>query len=60
LATPARRYGSLATIRAFAPILARNGGGAILNVLSAAARRTVDGNTAYAAAKSAWCCASRP
>jgi short-subunit dehydrogenase len=46
-------YGTLATIRAFAPILARNGGGAILNVLSAAAWNTVDGNTAYAAAKSA-------
>lgn len=46
-------YGTLAMIRAFAPILARNGGGAILNVLSAAAWSTVDGNTAYAAAKSA-------
>ncbi|SBS76068.1 Short-chain dehydrogenase/reductase SDR [uncultured Mycobacterium sp.] len=46
-------YGALAMIRAFAPILARNGGGAILNVLSAAAWNTVDGNTAYAAAKSA-------
>lgn len=46
-------YGTLAMIRAFAPILAGNGGGAILNVLSAAAWTTVDGNTAYAAAKSA-------
>lgn len=46
-------YGTLAMIRAFAPILARNGGGAILNVLSAAAWTTVDGNTAYAAAKAA-------
>src|ERR1700712_2240252 len=46
-------YGTLAMIRAFAPILARNSGGAILNVLSAAAWNTVDGNTAYAAAKSA-------
>lgn len=46
-------YGTLAMIRAFAPILARNGGGAILNVLSATAWTTVDGNTAYAAAKSA-------
>ncbi|KUI39738.1 SDR family NAD(P)-dependent oxidoreductase [Mycobacterium sp. GA-2829] len=46
-------YGTLAMIRAFAPILARNGGGAILNVLSAVAWNTVDGNTAYAAAKSA-------
>ncbi|MGG7465277.1 MULTISPECIES: SDR family NAD(P)-dependent oxidoreductase [unclassified Plantibacter] len=46
-------FGTLAVIRAFAPILARNGGGAILNVLSAAAWSTVDGNTSYAAAKSA-------
>lgn len=46
-------YGTLAMIRAFAPVLARNGGGAILNVLSAAAWMTVEGNTAYAAAKSA-------
>lgn len=46
-------FGTLAMVRAFAPILARNGGGAILNVLSAAAWATVDGNTAYAAAKSA-------
>ena len=46
-------YGTLAMIRAFAPILAHNGGGAILNVLSASAWTTVRGNTAYAAAKSA-------
>lgn len=46
-------YGTLSMIRAFAPVLARNGGGAILNVLSAAAWQTVDGNTSYAAAKSA-------
>jgi short-subunit dehydrogenase len=46
-------YGTLAMIRAFAPVLARNGGGAILNVLSAVAWQTVDGNTSYAAAKSA-------
>src|SRR5690348_6296966 len=46
-------YGTLAMIRAFAPILARNGGGAILNVLSAVAWTTVAGNSAYAAAKSA-------
>ena len=46
-------YGTLSMIRTFAPILERNGGGAILNVLSAAAWMTVDGNTAYAAAKSA-------
>lgn len=46
-------FGTLAMIRAFAPVLARNGGGAILNVLSAVAWTTVDGNTAYSAAKSA-------
>lgn len=46
-------FGTLNVIRAFAPVLARNGGGAIVNVLSAAAWLTVDGNTAYAAAKSA-------
>jgi NAD(P)-dependent dehydrogenase (short-subunit alcohol dehydrogenase family) len=46
-------FGTLTVVRAFAPVLARNGGGAILNVLSAAAWTTVDGNTAYAAAKSA-------
>ncbi|WP_304114496.1 SDR family NAD(P)-dependent oxidoreductase [Mycolicibacterium bacteremicum] len=46
-------FGTLNVIRAFAPILARNGGGAIVNVLSAAAWLTVEGNTAYAAAKSA-------
>lgn len=46
-------YGTLAMIRAFAPVLARNGGGAILNVLSGVAWSTVEGNTAYAAAKSA-------
>jgi NAD(P)-dependent dehydrogenase (short-subunit alcohol dehydrogenase family) len=46
-------WGTLAMIRAFAPVLARNGGGAILNVLSVAAWNTVHGNAAYAAAKSA-------
>ncbi len=46
-------YGTLTVVRAFAPVLARNGGGAILNVLSAVAWTTVLGNTAYAAAKSA-------
>lgn len=46
-------YGTLAMVRAFAPVLARNGGGAILNVLSAVAWTSVLGNTAYSAAKSA-------
>lgn len=46
-------WGTLNMVRAFAPVLARNGGGAILNVLSGAAWQTVPGNAAYAAAKSA-------
>ena len=46
-------FGTLNVIRAFAPVLGRNGGGAIVNVLSAAAWLAVEGNTAYAAAKSA-------
>lgn len=46
-------FGTLAMVRAFAPILADNGGGAILNVLSSVAWTSVDGNTALAAAKSA-------
>ncbi|MDO3399154.1 SDR family NAD(P)-dependent oxidoreductase [Mycolicibacterium neoaurum] len=46
-------FGTLNVIRTFAPVLDRNGGGAIVNVLSAAAWLTVEGNTAYAAAKSA-------
>ncbi|ADB32855.1 short-chain dehydrogenase/reductase SDR [Kribbella flavida DSM 17836] len=46
-------YGTLAMVRAFAPILGRNGGGAILNVLSALSWRAYPGAGAYAAAKSA-------
>ncbi|MBB4930643.1 short-subunit dehydrogenase [Lipingzhangella halophila] len=46
-------FGTLSMIRAFAPVLASNGGGAILNVLSAVAWTTVESNTALAAAKSA-------
>jgi NAD(P)-dependent dehydrogenase (short-subunit alcohol dehydrogenase family) len=46
-------YGTLSMVRAFAPVLGRNGGGAILNVLSVTAWTTVNGNTSYAAAKSA-------
>jgi short-subunit dehydrogenase len=46
-------FGTLGMIRAFAPVLAGNGGGAILNVLSSVAWTTVDGNTALAASKSA-------
>jgi NAD(P)-dependent dehydrogenase (short-subunit alcohol dehydrogenase family) len=46
-------YGTLAMIRAFAPILAANGGGAILNVLSILSFQSYLGNNAYAVAKSA-------
>ncbi len=46
-------FGTLSVVRAFAPILARNNGGAILNVLSALSWFSYDGANAYAAAKSA-------
>lgn len=46
-------YGPLATIRAFAPILAANGGGAILNVNSRMSWLSLSGVNAYAASKAA-------
>jgi NAD(P)-dependent dehydrogenase (short-subunit alcohol dehydrogenase family) len=46
-------YGPLLTTRAFAPILAANGGGAILNVISASSWFTVPGGGAYSASKAA-------
>lgn len=46
-------FGTLATTRAFAPVLARNGGGAVLNVMSVLSWRVYPGNGAYAAAKAA-------
>jgi NAD(P)-dependent dehydrogenase (short-subunit alcohol dehydrogenase family) len=46
-------YGTLAMIRAFAPVLGANGGGAILNVLSNLSWLSYDGNNAYAVAKAA-------
>lgn len=46
-------WGTLAMTRAFAPVLARNGGGAVLNVLSVVSWRVFLGSTAYAAAKAA-------
>ena len=46
-------FGTLSVIRAFAPVLARNGGGAIVNVLSALSWFAVDGANPYAAAKAA-------
>lgn len=46
-------FGTLGVVRAFAPILASNGGGAIVNVLSALSWFSVEGATSYAAAKAA-------
>ncbi|TYB57794.1 SDR family oxidoreductase [Nonomuraea sp. PA05] len=46
-------YGTLAMVRAFAPVLGAGGGGAIVNVLSALSWFSYDGANAYAAAKAA-------
>jgi NAD(P)-dependent dehydrogenase (short-subunit alcohol dehydrogenase family) len=46
-------FGTLNVVRAFAPVLAANGGGAILNVLSVLSWLSFDGATAYSAAKAA-------
>ncbi|WP_199439960.1 SDR family oxidoreductase [Umezawaea beigongshangensis] len=46
-------FGTLAVVRAFAPVLGGNGGGAIVNVLSALSWFSYDGSNAYAAAKAA-------
>jgi NAD(P)-dependent dehydrogenase (short-subunit alcohol dehydrogenase family) len=46
-------YGPLRTTRAFAPILGSNGGGAILNVVSALSWFTLPNAGAYAASKAA-------
>ena len=46
-------YGTLGVVRAFAPALARNGGGGIVNVLSALSWFSIDGANAYAAGKAA-------
>ncbi|SEG87763.1 Short-chain dehydrogenase [Nonomuraea solani] len=46
-------YGTLSMVRAFAPALGANGGGAILNVLSALSWFSADGANAYGAAKAA-------
>lgn len=46
-------FGTLSVVRAFAPVLAATGGGAILNVLSALSWFSFDGANAYAAAKAA-------
>ncbi|WP_445443133.1 SDR family oxidoreductase [Clavibacter sp. km1a] len=46
-------YGTLGVIRAFAPVLAANGGGGIVNILSALSWFAAPGAGAYAAAKAA-------
>lgn len=46
-------FGTLRMVRAFAPVLGRNGGGAILNVLSASSWFAYDGINSYHAAKAA-------
>lgn len=46
-------FGTLAAVRAFAPVLARNGGGTILNVSSAAAWFGTDFSGGYGASKAA-------
>ena len=46
-------YGTLAVVRAFAPALAANGGGAILNVLSRMSWQSYNGANSYAVAKAA-------
>lgn len=46
-------YGTLGMIRAFAPLLAANGGGAIVNMLSAVSWFSHNGDNAYGAAKAA-------
>jgi NAD(P)-dependent dehydrogenase (short-subunit alcohol dehydrogenase family) len=46
-------FGTLAMSRAFAPVLARNGGGGLVNVLSVLSWVTIPAIAAYCAAKSA-------
>jgi NAD(P)-dependent dehydrogenase (short-subunit alcohol dehydrogenase family) len=46
-------WGTLAVTRAFAPVLAAGGGGAVVNILSALSWFAFPGNGAYAAAKAA-------
>ncbi|MBT2738456.1 SDR family oxidoreductase [Bacillus sp. ISL-7] len=46
-------FGTLSMIRAFAPIIEKNGGGSILNILSALSWASIGESGAYSAAKSA-------
>jgi NAD(P)-dependent dehydrogenase (short-subunit alcohol dehydrogenase family) len=45
--------GPLAVTQAFAPALKRNGGGAVVNILSVLSWLTIDGTGAYSASKAA-------
>ncbi|MEK4660965.1 SDR family oxidoreductase [Priestia sp. FSL H7-0729] len=46
-------FGTLSMIRAFAPVIEKNGGGSILNILSALSWLSLGNSGAYSAAKSA-------
>jgi len=46
-------WGTLAVIRAFAPVLAANGGGTVVNIASGASWMALPGATAYAVSKAA-------
>ncbi|MBM9466534.1 SDR family oxidoreductase [Nakamurella leprariae] len=46
-------WGTLSMVRAFAPVLARNGGGAVVNIASGASWMALPGATAYAVTKAA-------
>ncbi|MFC4808879.1 SDR family oxidoreductase [Paenibacillus sp. GCM10023250] len=46
-------FGTLAMVRAFAPVLERNGGGSVLNILSVLSWFTTGGAGAYSTAKAA-------
>jgi NAD(P)-dependent dehydrogenase (short-subunit alcohol dehydrogenase family) len=46
-------FGTLSVVRAFAPVIERNGGGAVLDVLSALSWLTIPRTGAYSAAKAA-------
>ncbi|WP_324783998.1 SDR family oxidoreductase [Streptomyces sp. H51] len=46
-------WGTLSMVRAFAPVLARNGGGAIMNIASSASWFVFPGSSAYAVSKAA-------
>ncbi|WP_037912738.1 SDR family oxidoreductase [Actinacidiphila yeochonensis] len=46
-------WGTLSVTRAFAPVLARNGGGAVVNIASSASWFVFPGSSAYAVSKSA-------